>query len=58
MLQDSYRLPKEIPKNFKDNVININDIYKFDKNVPYKTDLEEISSNFLQDLLVQFIMNG
>lgn len=61
MLQDSYRLPKKIPNNFKNNVININDIYKFEKNVPYKTDdqiLEEISSNFLQDLLVQFIMNG
>ena len=61
ILQDSYVIPKKKPINFSNNYFNLKDIYKFSNNVSYKTDeelLEEISSNFLQDLLVQFIMNS
>ena len=63
MILDYYKSPSQslIKHNCLHNYnVSMNQIINYDKDNSYKDEnqtLEEISSNFLQDLLVQFIMN-
>ena len=64
MILDHYKTPSKSQINYQllnNDIVSINNLIKYNQMNQYKNEdqiLEEISSNFLQDLLVQFIMNG